>query len=162
MRTDEIVHVLRDGYDIRQLTVAFRELIEELNLDILLIDTHPGLNEETLFSLAISNAVLIVMRPDQQDYEGTAVTIEVARSLEVPEMLLLVNKTPGDLDRDQIREQVEQTYGCRVCAVLPHSDLMMELASSGVFPLRYPNDPITRDLRRVADELALPVASKTP
>jgi len=63
---------------------------------------------------------------------------------------------------DQIREQVERTYGCRVCAVLPHSDLMMELASSGVFPLRYPNDPITRDLRRVADELALPVASKTP
>ena len=57
MRTDEIVHVLREGYDIRRLTTAFRELIEVLNLDILFIDTHPGLNEETLFALAISNAV---------------------------------------------------------------------------------------------------------
>jgi len=154
MRTDEIVHVLREGYDIRRLTTAFRELIEVLNLDILFIDTHPGLNEETLFALAISNAVLIVMRPDQQDYEGTAVTVEVARSLEVPQMTLLVNKTPADLDRDQIRRQVEETYHCHVGAVLPHSDTMMELASSAVFTLRYPDHLITRELRRVAEELA--------
>ncbi len=153
MRTDEIVHVLREGYDIRLLTTAFRELIEELNLDILLIDTHPGLNEETLFALAISTAVVIVMRPDQQDYEGTAVTVEVARSLEVPQMMIIVNKVPGDLDPAQIHDQVQQTYQCPVGAVLPHSDAMMQLGSSAVFALQYPDDPITRDLKRVTDEL---------
>ena len=153
MRTDEIVHVLREGYDIRLLTTAFRELIEELNLDILLIDTHPGLNEETLFALAISSAVVIVMRPDQQDYEGTGVTVEVARSLEVPQMTIIVNKVPGDLDPVQIHDQVQQTYQCHVGAVIPHSDRMMQLASSGVFALRYPDDPITAQLQRVADQL---------
>lgn len=153
MRTDEIVHVLREGYDIRLLTTAFRELIEELNLDILLIDTHPGLNEETLFALAISTSVVIIMRPDQQDYEGTAVTVEVARSLEVPQMMIIVNKVPGDLDPAQIRDQVQQAYQCPVGAVLPHSDIMMQLASSAVFALQYPDDPITRDLKRVVDEL---------
>lgn len=153
IRTEEIVHVLREGYDIRLLTTAFRELIDELSLDILLIDTHPGLNEETLFSLAISTAVVIVMRPDQQDYEGTAVTVEVARSLEVPQMMIIVNKVPGDLDPTQIQHQVEQAYGCPVGAVLPHSDLMMQLGSSRVFALQYPDDPITLDLKRVADQL---------
>jgi MinD-like ATPase involved in chromosome partitioning or flagellar assembly len=153
IRTDEIVHVLREGYDVRLLTVAIRELIEELNLDVLFIDTHPGLNEETLFSLAISTSVVIVMRPDQQDYEGTGVTVEVARSLEVPQIAMIVNKTPADLDPAQIRAQVEATYGAHVSAVLPHSDRMMQLGSSGVFALEFPDDPITEQLRRTAREL---------
>jgi MinD-like ATPase involved in chromosome partitioning or flagellar assembly len=153
IRTDEIVHVLREGYDVRLLTVAIRELIEELNLDVLFIDTHPGLNEETLFSLAISTSVVIVMRPDQQDYEGTGVTVEVARSLEVPQIAMIVNKTPGDLDPAQIRAQVEATYGEHVSAVLPHSDRMMQLGSGGVFALEFPDDPITEQLRRTAREL---------
>lgn len=153
MRTDEIVQVLREGYDIRRLTAAFRELIDELTLDVLFIDTHPGLNEETLFALAISTAVMIVMRPDQQDYEGTGVTVEVARSLEVPEITVIVNKVPADLDHDQIRGQVEQAYQCPVGAVLPHSERMMRLASGGVFALQYPDDPITEDLARVATAL---------
>ena len=153
IRTDEIVHVLREGYDIRLLTTAFRELIEELSLDILLIDTHPGLNEETLFALAISTAVVIVMRPDQQDYEGTGVTVEVARSLDVPQMTIIVNKTPTDLDPAQIRDQVERTYQCSVGAVLPHSERMMQLGSNAVFVLQHPDHLITRELERVAREL---------
>ena len=49
------------------------------------MDTHPGINEETLLSTAISDCLVMVMRPDQQDYLGTAVAIEVAQRLMVPE-----------------------------------------------------------------------------
>src|SRR5215470_20442366 len=49
VQADEIVNVLREGYDVSRLTQGFRKLIHELNLDVLMIDTHPGLNEETLF-----------------------------------------------------------------------------------------------------------------
>ncbi|HEX6606658.1 MAG TPA: MinD/ParA family protein, partial [Chloroflexia bacterium] len=80
IKADDIVQVIRQGYDVRRLTMAFRELIDHLHLDVLLIDTHPGLNEETLFALAISTTLAIVLRPDQQDYEGTGVAVEVARS----------------------------------------------------------------------------------
>jgi septum site-determining protein MinD len=160
IRTDEIVHILREGYDVRMVTVAIRELIEELNLDVLFIDTHPGLNEETLFSLAISNAVVIVMRPDQQDYEGTGVTVEVARSLDVPRITMIVNKTPTGFDPEQIKSQVESTYGVPVSAVLPHSERMMQLASNGVFALQFPEHPITEALRRTARELMAPVAAE--
>src|SRR5262249_49330515 len=71
IKADAIVQVLREGYDMQLLTAAFRELIAALKLDALLIDTHPGLNEETLFAIAIAGALAIVLRPDQQDYEGT-------------------------------------------------------------------------------------------
>lgn len=152
-KPDEIVQVLRQGYDMGKLTAAFRELADELRLDLLLIDTHPGLNEETLFSLAISTAVLIVMRPDQQDYEGTGVTIEVARSLEVPRILLLVNKAPADYDLEQLGRNVAETFGCEVAAVLPHDDEMLKLGSKEVFALHSPEHPITRAMESVADRL---------
>ena len=153
IQADEIVNVLREGYDVGLLTSGFRSLISELKLDVLLIDTHPGLNEETLFSLAISHALLIIMRPDQQDYEGTGVTVEVARSLDVPRLLLLVNKTPAAFDLTAVRKRVEETYNCEVAAVLPHVDEMMTLASSGIFALHYPQHELTALYRGVASQL---------
>jgi MinD-like ATPase involved in chromosome partitioning or flagellar assembly len=44
IKADDIVQVIRQGYDVRRLTLAFRELIDHLQLDAMLIDTHPGLN----------------------------------------------------------------------------------------------------------------------
>src|SRR4051794_39972906 len=41
----EISRVLREGYDAQRLAVGFRQLLDVLALDTLLIDTHPGLNE---------------------------------------------------------------------------------------------------------------------
>jgi MinD-like ATPase involved in chromosome partitioning or flagellar assembly len=153
IQADEIVNVLREGYDVGLLTEGFRRLIKALSLDVLLIDTHPGLNEETLFSIAISHALLIIMRPDQQDYEGTGVTVEVARSLDVPRLLLLVNKTPAAFDSGEVRQRVAATYNCPVVAVLPHADEMMTLASSGIFALQYPAHPLTALYKAVADQL---------
>jgi len=153
IQADEIVNVLREGYDVGKLTQGFRNLIKELALDLLIIDTHPGLNEETLFSIAISHVLVIIMRPDQQDYEGTGVTVEVARSLDVPRMMLVVNKTPAAFDAAAIKQRVEQTYNCEVAAVLPHTDEMMTLASSGIFALRYPDHPLTALYQSVAARL---------
>ena len=153
IQADEIVNVLREGYDVSLLTQGFRSLIKELALDVLLIDTHPGLNEETLFALAISHALAIIMRPDQQDYEGTGVTVEVARSLDVPRMLLVVNKIPPAFDPAEVRARVAQAYNCEVAAVLPHSDEMMTLASAGIFVLRYPDHPLTALYKEVAARL---------
>jgi len=132
----------------------FRKLISELSLDTLLIDTHPGLNEETLFSIAISHRLVIVMRPDQQDYEGTGVTVEVARSLEVPSMTLVVNKTPASFEIEAVRQRVQQTYDVGSVVALPHCDEMMTLASGGIFSVTYPDHPLTGLYRDLAKSLS--------
>lgn len=149
----EIARVLREGYDAQRMTHGFRQLITDLNLDALIIDTHPGLNEETLLSLVISHALIVVMRPDQQDYEGTGVTVQVAKELQVPRMMLVVNKTPPVLDPGMVQAKVEQAYGCPVAAVMPHSDEMMNLASSGIFVLHYPEHPLSALYRQIADKI---------
>lgn len=153
MKTGDIARVLREGYDVGLLNDGYQRLLEKLNLDFLLIDTHPGLNEETLLSIAISDALIIVLRPDQQDYQGTAVTVEVARKLDVPLMLLVVNKTPQVFEAKDVKKRVENTFNCEVAAVLPHSDEMMALASEGIFVIRYPNHPMTGMLKQVTTRL---------
>jgi MinD-like ATPase involved in chromosome partitioning or flagellar assembly len=145
--------VIRDGYDVGMLSDGFWDLVDALELDALLIDTHPGLNEETLLSIAISDALVILLRPDQQDYQGTSVTVEVARRLDIPQLLLVVNKLPAVYDEDEVREKVENAYQAEVAAVLPHSDSLMALGSATVFALRYPDHPITEALTEVAKRI---------
>jgi MinD-like ATPase involved in chromosome partitioning or flagellar assembly len=153
IKVGEIARVLREGYDVGLLNDGFHELIEGLGLDVLMIDTHPGLNEETLLSIAICDTLGIILRPDQQDIQVTGVTMDVASKLDVPRMLLIVNKVPEVFDMAEVKSQVEQTYGCEVAAVLPHSDKMMALASAGIFALRYPDHPVTATLKQLASRL---------
>jgi len=153
IKAGEIARVLREGYDVGLLNDGFHELVEALDLDVLMIDTHPGLNEETLLSVAISDALAVIMRPDQQDYQGTGVTVEVARKLNVPRLIIIVNKTPQVYDFNQVKSQVEELYGVEVAAVMPHSDEMMALASAGIFTLHYPDHEMSRLYKQVAARL---------
>ena len=151
INSGEIARVLREGYDVNLLNEGCQDLIEDLELDILMIDTHPGINEETLLSIAISDVLLIIMRPDQQDYQGTSVTVEVARKLYVSNLMLLINKVPTVFDFNDIKQRVEKSYNADVVGVLPHSDEMMTLASEGVFVVKFPEHTITRSLKAVAE-----------
>ena len=153
MKAGDIARVLKDRYDVGLLNDGYQSLGKMLNLDVLMIDTHPGLNEETLLSIAISDAMLIVMRPDQQDYQGTGVTVEVARKLGVPLLMLVVNKVPSVFSRADVRARVETAYQCEVAGILPHSDEMMALASSGIFALRFPDHPVTTEYNHIVERL---------
>jgi len=149
----EIGKVLKQGYDVAKLNDGFQRLIKDLELDYLFIDTHPGVNEETLLSIAISDTLILVMRPDSQDFQGTAVTAELARRLEIPEMLILVNKVPPNMDVVQLRERVEKAYGAEVVAMLPMNYEIVRLASSGIFVNRFPEHPMTLALKQVAERM---------
>lgn len=151
MRPGDIARILRDGYDVEALSDGMRQLARELNLDFLLIDTHPGLNEETLLSITVSDVLLLILRPDRQDYQGTAVTVDIARRLEVPALFLIANKVPSGLTG--LREQLEEAYGAETIAVLPLSEEVVINASGGLFSLLQPDHPWSQQVRGVADRL---------
>ena len=152
IKAGEIARVLQEGYDGGLLNDGFEALIKILKLDVLLIDTHPGLNEETLLSIAISDALVLILRPDQQDYQGTSVTVEVARKLRVPRMLVMVNKVPALL-MDEVKQRIEKLYDCEVAAVVPHSDELMTLGSADIFSMRYPNHQVSKLYKQLADRV---------
>ncbi|TET53119.1 MAG: MinD/ParA family protein [Anaerolineales bacterium] len=149
IRAGDIARVLREGYDVSLLNEGFRTLVKKLNLDYLFIDTHPGLNEETLLSIAISNAVVIILRPDQQDFQGTAVTVDVSRKLGVPAMVLVVNMALTSYDPEALRRDIEAAYDCPVAAVLPLSEDVALAASSEIFSITSPDHVFSEGIRSV-------------
>jgi MinD-like ATPase involved in chromosome partitioning or flagellar assembly len=155
IKAGEIARVLREGYDVVRLNDGFQELIRSLNLDYLFIDTHPGLNEETLVSIGISNVLVVLLRPDSQDFQGTAVTVDVARKLKVPKMLLVVNKALPAFDFVDLRQQVETIYNVSVAGILPLSEEMVQLASKGIFCLRYSEHSISQTIKEIAQQIAV-------
>ncbi|MFM8773615.1 MAG: MinD/ParA family protein [Actinomycetota bacterium] len=153
MKAGDIARVLREGYDVGTLNDGFRDLSRALNLDYLLIDTHPGLNEETLLSITISDVLLLILRPDRQDFQGTAVTVDVARKLEIPALFLIVNMVPGGTDIDDLRDQMTAAYAAETVATLPLAEEVVQNASGALFSLSHPDHPWSQQVRGVAERL---------
>ena len=153
IKASEITRVLREGYEVNLLTDGFRRLIKTFGLDYLLIDTHPGLNEETLLSLLLSDILVLMLRPDQQDFQGTAVTVEVARKLKLKRLLLVVNEVLPKLDTASLRQQVQTAYEAPVAGLLPVSEDMIVFGSAGLFNLVYPDDPYSQGVRAIATQV---------
>jgi MinD-like ATPase involved in chromosome partitioning or flagellar assembly len=150
VNTGELARVLRDGYDVGLLNDGIQALSRAMSLDYLFIDTHPGVNEETLLSIAICDRFLLIMRPDNQDFQGTAVTVELAHRLDVQEILLIVNKVPLGMECELLKGQIEAAYQAPVIAMLPLNAEMAALASSELFAIRYADHPLTQELKSVA------------
>jgi MinD-like ATPase involved in chromosome partitioning or flagellar assembly len=151
LKPGEIARVLREGYDVDRLSDGFTRLGQALALDYLLIDTHPGLNEETLLSIALSHQLLVMLRPDRQDFLGTAVTVDVARKLGVARMGLVLNKVLPRLDAAVLRDDLERSFATELAAVFPETEDLLALGSADLFTLRQPDHPYSLEMRRLAD-----------
>ena len=160
-KLNDISRVLRERFDVELLLEGFKDLIKHINLDYLFIDTHPGLSQETLISLTASDIVLLILRPDQQDFQGTAVTVDVARKLKVPMLFLAVNKALTDYDFKDLKNKVESTYKTTVAGIIPESKDILRLASSGIFCLSYPQHQISQTIDGIAKQIVVPKKSLT-
>ena len=150
INSGEISKILKESYDPNLLNEGLQTLIKNMELDYLFIDTHPGLNEETLLSIAISDVLIILLRPDRQDFQGTAVTVDIARLLDVPNLYLLMNIALTKFDFDYLKKQMEEAYNSAVAGVLPLSEDLVELGSADIFSLYKPDHLWSQTIARVA------------
>ncbi len=153
IKAGQIARILREGYDVARLNDGLNELIRALDLDYLLIDTHPGLNEETLLSIAISDILVVILRPDRQDFQGTAVTLEVARKLDMTNIMLVVNKALPSFDPDALQRNMEVSYKTPVAGIIPLSEEIAGLGSRDIFCLHNPNHPLSLTVAKITTQI---------
>jgi MinD-like ATPase involved in chromosome partitioning or flagellar assembly len=154
MNMRDIARIMKEGYEVSLLNNGFTHALKALDLDYLLLDTHPGIGEETLLSLALSDILLVVMRPDNQDYQGTAITLDICNRLEVPNLFLVVNKVLQKYDFNEVKKQIEKVFGFNVAAVLPHSDDLIELGSRDLLYITHREHPFSRGIEVIANRIA--------
>ncbi|MGF1494907.1 MAG: MinD/ParA family protein [Microcoleaceae cyanobacterium] len=153
VKADDISRILSEGYDVKLLNDGLRKFVKEKQLDYLFIDTHPGLSRETFLSIAISHVLILILRPDKQDYQGTAVTLDVAKALKVRKMLLTINKALSSMSFEALKQKAEETYNVPVAGIFPLSEDIVQLASEGVFCDRYPEHIVSQEFQKVAQQL---------
>lgn len=95
----------------------------------------------------------MILRPDEQDYLGTAITLEVAKRIGVPKPFLIANRVPPELDPESFRGNLEKTYGLPVIGVLPFSYGLMMSQSKTICRHTSANDPFSTAARTVAGKL---------
>jgi len=156
MRPVQIARVSRDGYDASRLNDGLFDVIAELRLDYLLVDTHPCVDEETLLTIAISDVLFLTRRPDKQDFRGAGVGLELVRRHEVGEVSIVLNEIPAELNRASLKEKVESAYQIDVAAMFAMSIEMAELGSEGLFLLRHPAHDFSQEIERLSRVVSQP------
>ena len=145
--------ILFDGYDVARLKEHVMRLACELELDFLILDTHLGINRETLLSLAISNTIVVLLRPDALDHQGAPLLVQIAKKVGVPSCLLVPNMVSESSDRGVLTTKLEEDFGAPVAGILPWCTELFELGWDGPFAARYQEHPFTAELERITERL---------
>ena len=148
-----IARVLREGYDVGVLNDGMSDFIESLTLDVLLAESQSGIQEETLLSLAICDAALIVLRANRQEMSATESLLEIIRKLDVPQVIFAVNQLPASTNAQQFKAEVEEEFGLPVVGLLPLTDDLLVTQSEGLFVVNQPHNPWSRSLKQMTVSL---------
>lgn len=150
MNMGDITRILKQGYDMATLAKGLNDIRKHLDIDYLVIDTHPGLDEETLLAISLSDIFFIVLRPDSQDYQGTSVTVEISKRLNVKNTFLVMNRALGGPQEAKDAEQkMREAFDCEVAAVLPECRELAELGSRSLLLQTVPNSPWSTGIGKI-------------
>lgn len=150
-----MAQIISQGYEAELMSQTLRDLGELLQLDTLLIDTHHGLNEEALLTIYSADTLAIILRDSAPDLEGTGITIQIARQLEVPRVLLVINQVRETLGLQSVRDRIQKTFKSDVSTMVPESQDLAVFTGGGVFALQHPDHPVTIALRLLANDIVV-------
>lgn len=154
-RLQEILNIAETGFNLTRFKAVLEDLAREYRLDHLIIDSHPGIEKDTLLSMALCDFVVLISRVDQQDLFGSGVMTEVASHLSKPVILILnmLPTTVGEREAKKIGDRLAQLFHLHVLTALPFNSDVFENLSKGVFVLEKPRDPLTRRFTELAEKM---------
>lgn len=155
VKITEMLRTLRTGFEVESFSNAISKLQDFFKLDYLLIDTHPGIENDTLLAMSVCDHLLLISRIDQQDIFGTGVMVKIAVTLEKP-VHLVVNMVPAGMKGSQASRLVNtigQKFKVDVAAWFPFSEEVQGSLSKSVFILTMPKDPVTATFHELAKQV---------
>lgn len=151
-KLEEIIAILDAGFNLFTFKSVLEQLARDYQLDYLLIDSHPGVEKDTLLSMALCDYLVLISRVDQQDLFGSGVLTEVAGQLRKP-VVLILNMVPSSVNQKEtqkIANRLAELFHLNVLTALPFNSDVLENLSKAVFVLEYPRDPLTHRFTELA------------
>ncbi|WP_336209411.1 MinD/ParA family ATP-binding protein [Nonomuraea sp. LPB2021202275-12-8] len=147
----DAAQVLSTGYDPGLLVDGCRRLIEALQLDLLLLDTPPGLSSEAVICVRLAHTIIVVERPDalhapRKPYSPSS----MAQGADVR---VVVNMVPELMSEEEVLRRTRSAYDFAPDAILRYTPELAALDAGGVFVCEHPDSPLSARLRELTDRL---------
>ncbi len=121
--------------------------------DIILIDSSPSLDEETLAVMLASDEIVVVTTPDHPTLSATIKAIKLAKQRGVPISGLILNKVHHK-NFEVFFGDVEETLEIPVLAVIPHdTEVLNALSKMKPYTLHKPNSKGSIEFKKLAGVL---------
>lgn len=154
-RVAEIMRTLKTGYEVDMFEDAVKRLQKHFGLHYLFIDTHPGIQHDTLLALGVCDHQMLVSRIDQQDIFGTGVMIEVSSTFEKPVHLVL-NLIPPRVREPEVAKfarTLSSHFEVDMAGWVPFSEEIISSLSRTVLTLKTPKGHVAERFRALAERV---------
>jgi septum site-determining protein MinD len=134
-----------------------------LHHDFLFLDAS-ALNyaaDHALLALAIADLALIVLQPDQQDFQGTATLTSLVDAIGTPGSCVVLNQVPTRSSNFSERTLIT-TYDVEAAVVLPLAEDLLRFEESKLLSVRQPSHPWSVQIRALARRLPALIAQLLP
>lgn len=153
MRPEDIVKVIREGYNEGFFRHIAKNLKEIYDVEYVIFDTHPGLNEDTLLAVMSSDVSLLLSRMDKQDLYGSYITTQILKKFGRISYVILNMVPPHLADNVDLQSEVSNIIDATVIGVLPFYEEVLAHRSKGVFCIHHPKHPYSSKMLTLAKRL---------
>jgi septum site-determining protein MinD len=151
---DAMHEVWETGYDLDLLYHSLPRLIEGLMLDYVLVDTHPGMDPNSMLIASAAELLYIVSSTDRQCMDSTEYLLfALQRRADTPSFLI-INKIIESRNAQELRSSIKSRFDIETAAILPwEREVARQLDDSPLAVLRQPDGSWQRGLNLLVDHL---------
>src|SRR5260370_36415606 len=147
-KVEDMLRLLKSGLEVSVFQDILQKVGESKNLDYIIVDTHPGVENDTVLAMGCCDALILVYRVDQQDLFGTAVMVLLAETFEKPTYLALNMVPPCVKIKDAVKvgQELADLFRSKFLEAFEFQiDVINNLIRS-VFVLDHPTSTFARKL----------------
>lgn len=148
-----LVEQLQSQPQANRLGEDLTRLIPHLNADYILLETFPGFNEEGFLAFALADILVFVLNLNAQDYQDTAVFIDLAQRLQVDQIALIANQVLPEVNAEQLMASLINTYNMPVLGALTAVKPVEHSAYPNLLCQAHPNHPFSQGLQQITAKL---------
>jgi MinD-like ATPase involved in chromosome partitioning or flagellar assembly len=109
---NDILFTLTKSVDLNEFCSALRKLAVTFKVDFIFIDTHSGIDEDSLFALAISDRIYSVWRFTEVQPKVQMLNKELERRMN-KSFKIIINMVPLDFEQAVLEKQLIKQFGQR-------------------------------------------------
>ena len=154
-KIEDMLRLLKSGLEVSVFKDTIQKVGDQCKLDYIIVDTHPGVENDTVLAMGCCDALVLVSRVDQQDLFGTAVMVMLAETFEKPTFLALNMVPPGVRIKDAVKvgKDLAVLFKSHFLAAFEFQIDVINNLSRSVFVLDNPNSNFAKKVSEAVENL---------